>query len=716
MKSVRLFGVVCQRRRHPGHGAAAPNAPTGFRAGLPPALFFALATLPLSGFSQSLADAPVVELPPWVIEHRVDRLTAPAQHDSFAAALGATAVADHRAWTGRSVATLAEALRLLPGVVLQESFGGFEPPRLLIRGSGLDSAPTSRGVALLVDGLSFARADGAFHSGLLDPRLFSRLEVYRGTVHAALTPAVLGGVLNAVTPAAETPRTSLRLETGSFAAWRGGLTTGFTRAGTSAHFAGSFARQDGYRPQSRQQRAAAAAFVRHDFSRDRVLELSAYGARPDYDVPGPLTFVDALDRPRAVSAAVLRDQPHRRSSLLRVAAQFKAGPADQASAVGLAWQRWHDDFRQLQPNGGTDSTSDDLNGQATIARTVEIGSVRHHLLARGIFSAGTTDYQRYLNDRGTRGATFADLDLAAGTFALSLEDIVWLRPDLALGAGVTALHARRAIRGPVGLARTLELTDLSPRAGLHWQLGHDLSLHAAASHGAEPPTFDDLISVQGTHPHLAVRTRDLAAQEAATVELGFRGRTGRLSWSATVYRGGWRNEILKLADAAGLPRGAVNASRTVHQGIEAAARWRLLERTHRLSLAATGTWNRFRFDHDAIHGDNRLAGAPPFVGAAELHYENPRGWSAGLETTWLAGRTPVDHANRMHYGGHALLHARFSWKLTTHLTAHLTARNLADRRHVASTAGVLDLARHPATTAIFLPGAGRSLTLGLEWQ
>ena len=43
-------------------------------------------------------------------------------------------------------------------------------------------------------------------------------------------------------------------------------------------------------------------------------------------------------------------------------------------------------------------------------------------------------------------------------------------------------------------------------------------------------------------------------------------------------------------------------------------------------------------------------------------------------------------------------------------------RNVLDRPHLASTAGVLDLARTPAATAIFLPGTGRTLTLGCEWK
>jgi hypothetical protein len=43
-------------------------------------------------------------------------------------------------------------------------------------------------------------------------------------------------------------------------------------------------------------------------------------------------------------------------------------------------------------------------------------------------------------------------------------------------------------------------------------------------------------------------------------------------------------------------------------------------------------------------------------------------------------------------------------------------RNLLDRSHLASTAGVLDLARAPAATAIFLPGSGRAITVGFEWK
>ncbi|HWA27505.1 MAG TPA: TonB-dependent receptor [Lacunisphaera sp.] len=672
--------------------------------------------LALSGTGQPEVADGVVEFPPWVIEHHSDPAGAPARGDSFAATLGATSVVNRADLGGRSVATLAEALRGAPGVVLLESFGGFEPPRLLIRGSGLDSAPTSRGVALLVDGLSFARADGSFHSGLLDPQLFTRVEVYRGTIHAALTPAVLGGVLNAVTPAAEVPESSLRFEMGSFGARRGGFATGMVNGATTAHLAGSFSEQQGWRPQSHQQRVAGLAVLRHEFSPERVLELTAYAAQAGYDVPGPLTLAAAFDNPRSVTDAARRDRPHRESSLWRVAAQLKSGPVDRACAAGIAWQRWDDDFRQLQANGETVAAGADLNGHLTFARKAWVGATPHHLLARAIFSVGTTDYQRYLNVSGARGTRFADLDLRARTGAVSVEDVIWLRPEFALGGGVTALHARRVIDDPAGSSRRREVNDGAPRLGLRWLATPRLEFNAAVSRGVEPPTFDDLLAVQGTYPNLAVVSRDLVGQKATTVEFGVRADSGRITWNLTAYRGQWRDELLKLADAAGLPRGAVNADRTIHAGLEAAVRWRLTDGAHRLVLNTTAVWNRFHFDGDPVLGDNRLAGAPPQIGNAELFYASPHPWSGAIGATWVAGRTPVDHANRMFYTGHALLHARLGWRVTDRCSLHATVRNLLDRRHVASTAGVLDVARNPAATAIFLPGNGRSFTLGLEWK
>lgn len=657
-------------------------------------------------------------LPPWSIEENAAPLPG-ARTDYFASTLGPSSVVTPADWAGRSVATFAEALRRTPGVMLLESFGGFEPPRLSIRGSGLDSAPTSRGVALLVDGLSFARADGSFHSGLFDPQLFPRLEIYRGTLHMALTPAVLGGVLNATSLAPVAANTTtLRAEGGDFGACRSQLTADLAGA-TPLHAAASFQDARGWRDHSRQHRTALHLAAHHALSSTTQLAVSAYAATADYDVPGPLTLADALARPRSVTAAVLRDLPRRDSSLLRAAAQLKSTTAAGNFAAGLAVQEFRDDFYQLQANGETDLTARALNAHATFSRRVTLGRLEHQLLARVTGSTGRDDTDRYLNVLSQRGARFGAYTARADTIALSAEDVVRLRPDLSLGAGFTALRGTRHVdgRAPTATLRSrLAFDDFSPRLAALWSVNAHWSLHAAVSRSIEPPTFDDVVAVAGTYPNLALVTRPLVPQSAVTAELGARGSFGRFDWDVTAYRAEWRHEILRLADASGVARGAVNADRTTHEGLESSLRWRLLEKPQRLTFTLTSTLGHFTFDDDPVYGRNRLAGAAPHTGSAELLYEHPRGFFAAVESTWTAGRIPVDHAGRLSYGGATLGHVRLGWRYGARGTLYAAVRNVFDRQHIASTAGVLDLARSPAATSIFLPGAGRAFTLGVEWK
>ena len=643
-------------------------------------------------------------LPPWTVEETLDHQQRTARSDYFASSLGPSSVVTATDWSGRGITTLAEALRQTPGVILQESFGGFEPPRLSIRGSGLNSAPSSRGVALLIDGLPLARADGSFHSGLFDPLLFPRVEIYRGTLHMALTPAVLGGVLNAVSYAPHANQTTV-------------LRNEAQNLGASIQAAASFQQAEGWRDDSGQKRAALRLAAHHTLTPSTQLELSVYAATADYEVPGPLTLANAQSQPRSVFAPVQRDQPRRDSTIGHFAAQLKSQVTHGINSFGLSWLQMSDDFYQLQPNGETDLEARSLSGHATFARRFNLGPMEHQLLTRFTFSTGRDDVDRYLNVHSQRGALFGTYQAVADTVAVSLEDVVWLQPTLAIGFGFTALHGERKVTGSSpspDLRSTLTFDDFSPRGALLWSPKGNLSWHAAISRSIAPPTFDDLVAVQGAYPNLTLGSQALTPQSALTYEIGARGTQGSLGWNVTIYHAKWQQEILRLADASGQPRGAVNAHDTIHEGIETSLRWKVLDESHKVSITLTSMLSHFYFDHDPIYGNNRLAGAPPHIGNAELLYENPHGFFAAFETTWTAGRIPVDHANRLFYEGSTLGHLRIGWHSPSRWLVYATVRNVFDQQHIASTAGVLDLSRNPAATTIFLPGVGRGFTLGLE--
>jgi iron complex outermembrane receptor protein len=656
-------------------------------------------------------DAPEL-LPPWVVS--ADAVLPDSQP------IRATSLLPSEAWSGRAVGTLADALNQIPGAILQESWGGFEPPRISIRGSGIQSAPSSRGVDLLFDRFPLGLADGSFNSALLDPLLSQRIEVQRGIDGWRASPWVAGGALDFRRSAPTADALDLRFETGSFGALRASASGSLVQGGAGETAALSRSEEDGYRAHSGQSRTAALASLDHAFSADSHASFEVYHVDSRYDVPGPLTLAAAMSAPASVSSAVLRDLPDRSSQFTRVAGSFdRSNPAWDLDA-GASFARTTDDFRQLQPNGITTSQSDDADLFASLARRFNAASEPNEFRVTATLDRGWRDMGRFLNNSGHSGAEFAHYGLFPTTAAFEVEDTFALAPHLVGTLGLARTETTRDIEDRSG-ANPVASRDLSsgftlPAASLRWRFAKDDMAFASVSTTAEAPTFDDLLLTSGAYPSLASKSQALSAQRTVTYEIGVRGRSGPLSWDAAVYHGLWQNEILSLADASGNPRGSVNASPTTHDGIETSARWLLCEHPLRVSINATAAWTHFVFDSDPVYGTNRLAGNPPELGTAELLLDAPDGafFAAGVD--WTAGATPVDHANRLAYGGQARSHLRTGWRCAPYWTFFVEVQNLFNRTTIASTAGVLDLARNPAATALFLPAPGRSVILGVEWK
>lgn len=120
--------------------------------------------------------------------------SAPRERRRLARIAGGTALAlpqDEGRLTG-----LRDALGVQPGVIVQDLFGGFDAPRLNVRGSGLQSHPVNRGVTLLLDGLPLNDADGTYVSGLADPRNTAQISIRRGANARSPAGESLGGEMD----------------------------------------------------------------------------------------------------------------------------------------------------------------------------------------------------------------------------------------------------------------------------------------------------------------------------------------------------------------------------------------------------------------------------------------------------------------------------------------------------------------------------------------
>lgn len=612
--------------------------------------------------------------------------------------------------------TLARQFAGLPGLVTQEGFGGIDPPRLSVRGSGLQSAPVNRGVLWMLDGLPLNATDGTFPSAVFEPAVLGTPHLTTSPGHPWGSTMALGGSLTFGTDP-DSSRPGAWLSVGPDGYRRAGANSG-ARTGPrgSAQAAVAYAAWDGWRPNSSQDRLALAGSGCIRLAENGpTLTLSGYAARTRLEVPGPLTLDAARRQPRSLSPTAAADRPRRETRFGHLALDLTWGKeaGEAFTRAALAGQHSDDWFRQLRSLGLTESAGPDLTALLEARRTLDAHTVSGGALVR----SGSRRQSRWMQAAGVIGPRFADLDLDSDHTVVWLDDSWAVGTELTIDGGISFMDAVREAGGtPLASGRVVE-RGLAHRIGLSWQAGETLVVRARVLRGLEPPAFDDLLATRGAPGALALSWSALRAQRSNTIEFGLSGSTGALAYACAVYTSRWSRELLRLADTSGAPRGTINAGPTEHDGVEAALRWRLAGSERRaLHLALTHTWSRAAMDTRASLGGRDLAGLPPHAGSGELAWLVDHGWTAAAGASWTGGTIWADHANTLGYSGATLGHARIGWVDRRGWSIVLEVDNLLDRAAIASTAGVIDLARNPAATTLFLPALPRQVRISATWR
>lgn len=609
---------------------------------------------------------------------------------------------------------LFESLGRVPGLVAQDSFGGLEPPRMMVRGSGIQGAPTSRGIAMSWFGLPLNAADGSFNLSLIESEWLESAALARGT--AAGVPA-LGGALD-FEPDIFRPATSVAASLASddtyamhaLGAWSHDM---ISLAGRAAWF-----RTDGWRDHSRQERESIFAATRFNLDDDSDLTISFLGSAPWYEVPGPLTKSQAIDDPTSISPAVRRDRPRRntRHAHLNATCTRRTGGVRHLAAAGVT--ATDDTFYQLQPNGV--STTDAWDAYLRLLTEREWCGGSQFTTLSALLQAGWWDALRHRNNSGNKGVKIGDQRLRPLTFTTALDHRFRINNHQRVDLGFSWLAARREIDDRLyfeGTAQDLNHTDhfLAPRLAWSYDISETITFTASASRSHEPPTYGDLMVTAGPPGARVLRVTDLDWQRADTLEIGCHGSHGPVSWSAFLYHSWWDGELLRLVDENGAPRGTVNAGDTIHRGFEAGFQWNIFESGDiAAAFAASYTYSDARFDDDPGFGDNRLGGVPPHVATIALPFTHSDGWFITPACLLRSGSTYADHANDLSYGGTALFSLELGRRQNEGWSVILGIQNLFDRETIASTSGVLDRAANPSTTLIFLPANSRTFSLRLE--
>ncbi|MDX2308162.1 MAG: TonB-dependent receptor [Hyphomicrobium sp.] len=607
--------------------------------------------------------------------------------------------------------TIKDALDYVPGVFVQPKWG--EDSRLSIRGSGLSRNFHLRGLQLYMDGIPINTADGFGDFQEIDPSAYRYIEVFKGGNALRFGSNSLGGAINFVMPTGyDAALFGGRVDVGSFGFRKVSASSGAVSGAADYFISGTWQEQDGFRDHSDGESVRGTMNIGYRLTDDIETRFYLNANSIDQRIPGSVTKEQALTDPTTAQGINVLNDWQRNVDSVRVANKttFRIAPGSFVEFGGFYVDRhlMHPIFLWL------DYQYEDYGGFARVTADTEVAGFRNRLVAGGNVHNGEVDSRLYgIGPGAARGPLFVRTIDSSENVSAYIENSFYVMPQIALVAGTQFLHAVRDRSNVQGDASGESEFDLwSPKAGVLWDVTPTAQVFANVSRSAEVPSFGENTPIFG-------QPFNAKAQRATTYEIGTRGRTEDFTWDLALYRADIDDELLCMAPFPVADFCIVaNADETIHQGIEAgigAAIFKGLmvggSESDKVWLNAAYTFSDFRYDDDALFGNNEIPGAPRHFLRAEVLYKHPSGVYFGPNVEWVPDAYYIDSANTLDTEAYAIWGAKLGYE-TEKFAAYVEGRNLADEAYIAST-GITNVA-DPDRSAFFEPGNGRAVYGGVQ--
>ncbi|HEX7119578.1 MAG TPA: TonB-dependent receptor [Longimicrobiales bacterium] len=630
-------------------------------------------------------------------------------------------------------ATLADALRQVPGFAILDTDGLGDDPQLVVR--GFYGGGEAEYVVVLVDGMPVNDVQSGLVAWDAIPLgAVERIEIVRGGASSLWGDAAIGGVINVVTRRPRGSALRWSLGGGSEGTWHADANVQGTIAGRGATAFGSYDQTAGYRDHAERASARVGAAVALAAGPKGSLRLSASSHWREYEEPGPVLEAD-LDVDRTASDVFYRfDEAEDRQLRVSLDGDRVLGPRARltASIGGAVRDRDRVSTLALAP-GFADTKARELGTERAAASAVlsidGTGLPVEDRLTLGIdasygaadskyYAVLTGDADAYRNATGERGAldTSGRSQRIGGAF---FAQYTLLPADpVRLTFGVRTDWLRDAYEpgnADSGEAQEASHTAVSPRFGVNVRYAdsgrHEGHVYVSGGRSFKAPTLDQLFDQRRMpvpFPPYAITLSNglLEPQRGTSVEAGLYhqvelvpgGLTGELSVSA--YQMDMEDEI--DFDIATLRY--VNIGRSRHRGIEAGFSLRalagsaFLNYTHQSAIARVGE----------LKG-KQLKGIPRHVLSGGLTVTPVERLEAGLVVSHTRGAY-LDDANTTEIPAFTRVDARASYPLFRGIRLYVDVRNLFDSEY--STTGFPDPSGSGA--AYYYPAAGRTLEIGIR--
>lgn len=650
---------------------------------------------------------------------RAGSLTVPTLDEArreLATVPGAVTVVPDAYKSTTPASTIKDVLDYVPGIIAQPKWG--DDTRLSIRGSSLSRNFHLRGINLYMDGVPINTADGFGDFQEIDPTAYRYVEVYKGANALRFGASTLGGAINFVTPTGrDAPRVGASADFGSFGFRRIQSNVGGVGGPFDFFVTASFQEQDGFRQHSSGEATRGSGNIGVRLSEDAETRFYFNANEVRQRIPGSVTKAVALASPTTAAPGNITGDQQRNIDTLRLAnkttVQIAPGTIVEFGVFTADRHLMHPIFQWL------DYKYDDYGGFTRVMNESRIAGFKNRLLVGVNLHNGATDADQYVNVGGFKGALLSSARQESRNTTVYAENQFYFLPTVAFVAGTQFLSATREMKDKFlsngDQSASIGYTAWSPKAGLLWEVDKTWQAFANVQRSAEVPSFGENIFPTGSIFNARMQT-------ATTFEIGTRGRKPDLTWDVALYRANIENELQCVSPVDNAASCAVvNADRTIHQGLElglGVAVWNALfvggTRPDKLWLNLAYTFSDFRFDNDALYGNNQLPGAPRHYLRAELLYRHPSGAYLGPNVEWVPEAYYVDSKNTLATEAYALLGFKAGYDPAKNVSFYIEGRNLADTHYIASTS--ITNAANPAASALFEPGTGRAVFAGVKYR
>jgi iron complex outermembrane receptor protein len=637
--------------------------------------------------------------------------------------------------------SLDEAVFTVPGVLAQ-SRSGTSDIRLNIRGFGArgagdrSNAGTSRGIRVLIDGIPETEPDGRTAFDLVDLAAAEAIEVVRSNASALYGNAGGGVVSIRTAPSITAPFLRATQMAGSYEFLRSEVKAGTPLGPATLGLTFTNTSQQGYRAHSDSRRALFNVSLTSPLGTATNVGVFVAAANDLFHIPGPLSFEDAMENPKAANSTYAARDERRRNRLARIGVtlEHELGESSGFSSMLFVNPKYlqrseRGTFRDFNRHhlGGNLVYRNSYSLSPTIGASTVVG-------VDGAIQDGAILFYSLSADNG-RGTELRDNKgegaINTGVFA---QQQLQLGERIGLDVGARWDRIRYDYRNYLNprLDDMKDFSRVSPRVGLNYSIAPTHSVYLAIGGGVEAPAGNetDPASTFGQDTVTALNPL-LEPIYSTTYEVGTKhlmsvgtGILSAFSYEIALYDTRVTNEIVPYRGG----RFYFTAGRADRRGIEIGAS--LFGRGDAvISGSLTASRNKYlEYTVDSVHygrpgsiadySGNDIAGIPSVFyslsASSGIRRNIPLRFQVSVRGV---GDYIVDDANTVEVPAYHILGATISTGEGIaigglSLRAWAGVENLTGKRYIGSAFINPDVVN--GVPLAFEPGAGRTLTLAVS--